>query len=341
MKKAKNPMMKMPPLISLAIVFFIVLSVQEINAQPFNDACNSAFTLIPNDPMTPGTTVDAEWSPFCNSWWESGIGVGAWYSVAGTGNVMSVTTCFEETDFPTYLHVQPMCDTDDMGWECIWSDPNYLTNITPCLLPNGATLTWGTEKDKPYYIRVSGADTWGNFGVAAYEFTAPKNSQCANATQIQTLGTVLSGTTVNTTWSLHCTSDLFTNVYDRIAWYSVAGTGNEMTASTCHPETDYESQLSMPNWCDDVDAGCDETVSYKPCTDNANGILMTWSSVKDQLYLIGVGGVDFMVGNFGLSVVDETQDPTPETMCVGTSRVGSTDKKKNKKSTTEPEEKSK
>lgn len=305
--------MKMSLLLSIAIVFFFLLSVQEINAQePFNDVCVAAKPLTPNAPMTTGSTVDAEESSWCNSevypYW--GAKYGAWYSVTGTGNIMMVTTCFPETDFDTYFSLQTTCEE----WlYCVdLEDEVILPGDEPCLYPGGGTFKWSTVKDETYLVRVSNLDyEMGNFGLALYEFPAPENSQCIDAAPVTSLGTVLTGTTWNTTWSFDCSSSSITPEYDRTAWYVVAGTGNQMTASTCHPQTDYMSKLNMLWSCADEFSCVDYTLAQ--CTDNNdNGMLLTWSSVKDQTYMIAVSGVNQTVGNFGFSVVDDTEPP-PET----------------------------
>ena len=130
---------------------------------------------------------------------------------------------------------------------------------------------------------------------------APANDDCANATAIG-LGTTngtTSGATVDTV-----PNQCGTSVTAPGVWYTVVGTGNEMTASTCTDFFGYDTKVSV--FCQ----GCDVLNCLGGNDDNcfggASGLLSTvsWCSQAGAEYLILVHGFSSGTGDFELNVSD-------------------------------------
>ncbi len=85
---------------------------------PENDLCENAIRLsVPGSAVgfTNDATIDDEF-PFCGT---SITAPGVWYSVIGTGNTITATTCSEITEFDTKINVycnscvEPICVVGD------------------------------------------------------------------------------------------------------------------------------------------------------------------------------------------------------------------------------------
>lgn len=96
-------------------------------------------------------------------------------------------------------------------------------------------------------------------------------------------------------------------------WYSIAGTGGDITASTCSPDTDFDTQLGIfSGSCgaltcvagNNNDLGCD----------NPRFSTVTWSSTAGTTYYIVVAGVLGASGDFELSIDCEDVAP-PNDLC--------------------------
>ncbi len=93
-------------------------------------------------------------------------------------------------------------------------------------------------------------------------------------------------------------------------WYKVIGTGNGMTATTCHEGTDFDTQISVfCGGCDNlicVDGNDDTPDSPEACLLNGPSRKSTvnWCSEQEQEYLILVHGFGSNAGNFILEVLD-------------------------------------
>jgi Ca2+-binding RTX toxin-like protein len=97
-------------------------------------------------------------------------------------------------------------------------------------------------------------------------------------------------------------------------WYTVVGTGNEMTATTDNPSSDYDTKLTV--YCE----GCGTLT----CVDGNDDIpsdpslrsRVTWCSQLGAEYLILVHGFGSAAGNFGLSITDSGVPCTGGVSCL-------------------------
>jgi len=158
----------------LAGLFTVLVSSSSALAQPENDECSAAIGPldVPSNTMgdTSMATLDMEFAmlPTCGT---SITAPGIWYTVIGTGNSMTATTCDGGaiTDYDTKLHVFCSCD----AMICVGGNDDQLGGTVPeCLVianpsNRGSTVTWCSEPGAIYLILVSGfsANT-GNFDLS-------------------------------------------------------------------------------------------------------------------------------------------------------------------------------
>ncbi len=126
---------------------------------PDNDDCANAvaFTGVPGMVMgsTLAATAEGNIDPnlFCGT---SISAPGAWHSVVGTGNTMTVTTCFAETDYDTKLNVYT---GDCNNLVCVGGNDDDFGN-PDCNFPRGigfpSTVTFCSQPGVTYLILVQG-----------------------------------------------------------------------------------------------------------------------------------------------------------------------------------------
>jgi len=132
----------------------------------------------------------------------------------------------------------------------------------------------------------------------------PSNDLCDNPIGPLPVPSVTGGTTIGATFDdvgVCGTSNTTNGV-----WYTVIGTGNRMTASTCGSLFNYDTKISV--FCDDCDDLVCITGNDDNCSDGASGLLSTvaWCSQAGATYRILVHGFSSNFGNFELSVFDDS-----------------------------------
>jgi hypothetical protein len=138
--------------------------------------------------------------------------------------------------------------------------------------------------------------------------SSSRNDRCEMATPLE-LATAYSGTTIGARIPavLPDRCNRITNSASGV-WYTIMGTGNQMTASLCHPATDFDSKLTV------YAGSCDALMNCVTANDDADGTLGTcdsnrqasrveWDSTAGTLYYLLVHGFGSRVGNFQLDVI--------------------------------------
>lgn len=143
---------------------------------------------------------------------------------------------------------------------------------------------------------------------------APGNDDCANAAAAE-VGVVASGSTLGA--SVDGVGTCGTANTAPGVWYSVTGTGNTMTATTCTAAAGYDTKLSVfCGGCDDLNCigGNDDN-----CSGGSSGLLSTtsWCSQAGASYLILVHGFSSATGDFELLVSDDGAECTGAVACLG------------------------
>jgi hypothetical protein len=173
----------------------------------------------------------------------------------------------------------------------VTTNPTATTTVFPTLLP-ASTAPSNTTLASPPPTMDSSA----------------RNDRCEAATPMQ-LGTIYKDTTIGaripTVLPDRC--NRITNSASGV-WYSVVGTGSPMTASLCHPDTDFDSKLTVyAGSCTDVmdciDSNDDADGTLGTCDSNRQASRVEWDSTADTLYYILVHGFGARVGNFQLDAM--------------------------------------
>jgi len=157
----------MKKLFALVIVlsFLVIIPRAWAGAPPPNDACGNAIGPLSVPSTTSGTTIDAtgDEPPAFQCGGSAGVGDhGVWYTVTGTGNTMTASTC-DFADFDTQISVFcPNCDNP----VCIGGNDDF------CSLQS--SVSWPSEAGATYRILVHGfGSATGNFDLAILDDGTP------------------------------------------------------------------------------------------------------------------------------------------------------------------------
>jgi hypothetical protein len=149
------------------LVFFFPISARvwaQPGPPPPNDECVDAIPLSVPDSVT-GSTIDATDSeaPFCDT---DVSAPGVWYTVTGTGNTMTATTC-DGFAYDTKINVYCSgCDT----LICVGGDDDSECETNGLL----STVTWCSRPGVPYLILVDGFDgATGDFDLSISDNGVP------------------------------------------------------------------------------------------------------------------------------------------------------------------------
>ncbi len=125
---------------------------------------------------------------------------------------------------------------------------------------------------------------------------AQANDNCANATPIACGGSA-SGSTTTATLDGPAASCTGGSVAADV-WYTITGTGGDITASLCGGGTNYDSKLDV------YTGACGALTNIGGCNDDFCGLQsqMTWTSSLGVVYRIRVHGFGGSTGNFTLNV---------------------------------------
>ncbi len=118
---------------------------------PSNDTCNLAEALSPGDRVSGNNfAASNDNAPTCDV---DSPGSGVWYSVVGTGNTISISTCNPGTDFDTSLQV--FCDCGPAG--CVVGNDDAPNNTCDFGSVNiKAATSFCTIAGHMYFIHVGG-----------------------------------------------------------------------------------------------------------------------------------------------------------------------------------------
>ncbi|OWY21306.1 hypothetical protein C7N43_19390, partial [Sphingobacteriales bacterium UPWRP_1] len=249
-----------------------------------NDDCANATPLNCNDVVTGSTLMATLDGPAvsCNG---GSVAPDVWYTVTGTGANITASLC-TGTTYDSKLDVY----TGTCGaLTSVVCDDDF------CAFAGPSEATWASTAGTTYFIRVHGfGGLTGNFTLS---ITAPPaNDDCANAIPIA-CGDVASGSTTCATLDGPATDCLGGSVAADV-WYTVIGTGVNITASLCAGTT-YDSKI-------DVYTGACGALTSVVCDDDfcffAGPSEVTWASTAGTTYLIRVHGFAGLTGNYTLSV---------------------------------------
>lgn len=271
------------------------LSVQEFEPVA-NDECQAAVMVTSNSGSnnlvlgsTLRATIDNAPSQTCG---EFNLQPGVWFLVQGTGGKLLASTCNQATNFATEIAI---FKGDCGSLVCITGADQFCGNK--------ASVYWDTVAGETYSILVHGSDyglvqNIGDFGLTVDEFVPEENDACESAIPLDPSGDRMLGSTFFATddGASRCVG---IQSYGPGVWYSVQTTvGTVLRASTCDPETDFDTQIS-------IFRGSCGSLTCVITDDNSCGLQssVAWSAAAGIDYYIFVHGREkTSSGDFTLTV---------------------------------------
>ena len=259
-----------------------ILSITCGSLAPANDSCHAADTLICGDTIS-GSTRFALFDSLnlCGS---DITAPDVWYLVQGTGDVISASLC--QSSFDTKIVVlEGTCG----NFTCVTIEDDN------CGLQSRAD--WLSNAGTNYYLLVTG------FGSASGDYFLsidcnPKaaNEDCSTASSMN-CGDTVAGNTVGT--SIDSSEFCDVTIEAPGIWYSVIGTGEVFSASTCG-NTSFDTRLAV------FEGSCDSLICVVGneddivCGDGQSTAI--WLSDSSKMYYILVHGNTGEAGSFELSL---------------------------------------
>lgn len=256
-----------------------------VHGQVPNDACIDAITITCGTSAT-GSTTEATLDPGAFTCGTSVSSAGVWYSIVGTGDAITLSTC-QDLAYDTKINVYTgscedlVCVTgNDDGGDC----------------DVGSTASFPSEPGTTYLVLVQGYNGFtGDFELSAtcgpvgYDY-------CQGATPIG-CNQSLPGSTMQATPDaipFFCE----TGIQAPGVWYSFTGTGDPVVISTCE-SSDFDTRLNVyTGTCGALECvtGNDDTPEVGLCS-TANFL-----AAEGTTYLILVQGYDGATGTFQLEL---------------------------------------
>lgn len=270
---------------------------------PSNDACSGATLLPCGTSSLAGTTVGtvSETAPLGYS-----SPYGVWYNFTGDGYSTTIST----TAGSGFDHEMLIMSGTTCG-----ATYTLVTDQDAGLSGGSETYTFTSVSGTQYYIYIAYYGTTGtstNTGTFTMNRTCtvpPVNDNCSGATLITTpyssgiVSTASASSDVPSATSLCST-------FGYNVWYRVVGNNKYMTASTCNPGSNFDTEVRvytgtcgtsmMEEICNDDDAAC----SYSTLRST-----VSWCALSGIDYYITVGyySSSLGTGNFELSVISGSQ----------------------------------
>lgn len=262
----------------------------------FQDTCEFATPLAVNGPAFASTTTSARLHdvPACGS---SGFHTapGMWFSVTGTGNLLSATTCGVNSDLDSHISVfRNGCN----ALQCVGSTGQDL----PC----GASgaVSWYSELEVEYMIYVSGRGMrTGDFALKVADSATQAGEMCSTAISVGSGTITLSGSTVGASQVSTVCGNI--NAAHGV-WYEVEGSGKPMTIWTCDPKTNFDARVSIfTGTCTSLSC---EFFTSASCSELASGTARFETVAGVQYHLLVHGASADEVGSYSLTLSEESSN---------------------------------
>ena len=264
---------------------------------PENDLCLDAIEVACGSTVS-GTTNEAlvDGAPFCGT---SNTAPGVWYRTTHTG-LVTASTC-NQADFDTKLSVY---DGDCDGLDCVTGndDTSGCAGFT-------TEVQWAADGTEDLILVHGFSGQTGNFDLTVTCADPLDNDICEDAVGPLAVDSVTSGTTTGATLDEPPSLDCGTSVTAPGVWYTVVGTGNTMTASTCNdgdPATGgagYDTKISV--YCADCEVN--ECIGGQDDATGCSGFStqFDWPTQAGVTYNVLVHGFSSATGDFDLAILDD------------------------------------
>ena len=289
--------------------FDLTVTCEEPPEPPENDLCSDAIPLECGDTVS-GTTELATFDDagFCGT---DNTAPGVWYSVSHFG-VITASTC-NQADFDTKLSAYSG-ECGDLGCIDGNDDGSGCAGFT-------SELSWASGGDEELLLVHGFGEATGNFDLTLTCADFADGDFCEDAQGPLAVDTVTAGTTTDATVDEPPDIDCGTTVTAPGTWYTVVGTGNTMTASTCNdgdPSTggaDYDTKVSV--YCADCETK--ECIGGQDDAPGCDGFStqFSWPTNPGQTYNVLVHGFGSGTGDFDLAILDDGEPTPPSNDCDG------------------------
>jgi hypothetical protein len=280
--------------------------IQNINT-PANDLCQNAIGPLAVPSSTPGSTsfatVDSSF-PFCGT---SITAPGVWYTVVGTGNTMTATTCNAFFGYDTKISVYCGSCTSPI---CIGGNDDLCSGGASGLL---STVTWCSESGSTYLILVHGfSSASGDFILDVFDTTpcgspipcgggggATGSDSCATPDTLSGLGTFPfnnAGMTTDGVADPLCLQFGQDNMANDVWFCWTSACSGTVQIDTCG-QTSVDTKIAVYDGC----SPCPTANGILACNDDTCSLQSSvqFSAVNGQSYLIRLGTWPFAAGGVG------------------------------------------
>lgn len=260
------------------------------------DTCEFATPISVNGAAVTQTTAEARLHdvPVCGT---TGFHTapGMWFSVNGTGNLLSATTCGADSDLDSHVSIfRDSCSS----LQCVGSTGQDL----PC----GASgaVSWFSEANVAYKIYVSGRGSRvGSFALKVADSSAEAGETCQTPVALGSGAVTVSGSNVDAPEVSTVCGDIAST---RGVWYELVGSGNMLTLWTCDPETTFDARVSIfTGNCDSLTCEAFTTSSCSELT-QAPFQFNTVAGVKYSLLVHGSSSSE--MGSFSLTLSSDSSN---------------------------------
>jgi hypothetical protein len=242
-----------------------------------NDICDWATTVEPDGSFTTGSTTAAMVDSSAGICEVDITSPGVWFQFNGTGDILTVNTCFQ-TNFDSKISVfEGSCD----NLVCVGGNDDF------CGLQSSVSVD--SQAGRSYYVLVHGfEDETGFFTLNVATEENLSANYCSIARALNPGERVIGNTEFAEPEPLDLDScDPSVTLNGPTLWYSVVGTGSTFAVSSCDPETTLDTQITVfSGEC----AGliCEDGSRTNTCGAKSE---FSWQSVPFEQYFIMVGAL--------------------------------------------------
>jgi hypothetical protein len=233
-----------------------------------------------------------------------------WFSLIGTGDVFSISTCSSELTFDTALSVSTgSCDNQTCITTGAYNDYGCLETSY-----SAAKVIFHTEVGVEYYIQVQSlsSSSDGELELHISTVIVPANDVCSDAINIPVGTETISGSITNAT-APPSFNNFCSYLYDAPdVWYTLIGTGDAYAVSTCSSVLNFDSALSVSSGsCSNQACITSDAYNGAPCP---NGFYSTarvvFRTEVGEEYFIAVQGINYpSEGDFELQIATVAAPP--------------------------------
>ena len=223
----------------------------------------------------------------------------SWFKVIGTGNVLTASTCSEDSEGSTSVPTSVLVFSGCGDWtnDCVDGNQESEACAAITTVENGGTVSWSSEVNNIYFIQISSTQTNQQVGTFKLDVFETPSTGCSAATTID-IDSVTDEQTINGPYRLPpspigCGSSTTPNA--PAIWYETSGTtGQVLTASTCPDaggSADFETQLAVYTGCDIIGVDSDLCVQGAidgPACSVTGGSTISWPAETGKNYRIMV-----------------------------------------------------